>query len=206
MNTQDRDKIPSVLVCLGRLHIKKPAGYGGLWFRDLMSYKPKDLVDCIDRYGPINYSSDKKLFWPNESDWIKGCYLPVGVTPYLKNSATGKPVERIYCNVDIHEPLLTALDAVLTAGCQSEFRTFDGCYNVRYIRGSTSVLSMHSYGIALDFNAATNPLGGRSSWSDPFIRCWTDNGWIWGGDFKLRKDPQHYQWVGVARQQMKLAS
>lgn len=163
-------------------------------------YRPKDLAECISRYGDIQFAPDKRLYWPRAVDWVKGLFLPQGISKHLKNQ--GKPCERIFCNTDMHEPLFEAFDNVLTAGCESELKTFDGCYNVRYVRGSSSVLSLHSYAIAVDLNAATNPLGGMSSWSDAFVRCFTDVGFTWGGDFKARKDPMHFQWCGIPKSQL----
>jgi hypothetical protein len=58
----------------------------------------------------------------------------------------------------------------------------------------------------LDFNAKDNPLGGKSTWSEAFVRCWTDVGWIWGGDFKTRLDAMHFQWCGPQKQIVQLAS
>ena len=168
-----------------------------------MSYRPIDLADCMNRYGPVQLAPDKRLYWPRASDFVKGLFLPKGISNYLKNA--GKPCERIFCNTDMHDPLFEAFDSVLVSGVEKELKTFDGCFNVRYVRGSSSVLSLHSYAIAIDLNAATNPLGGQSSWSDKFIRCFTDAGFIWGGNFKARKDPMHFQFCGP-RQEMKLAS
>lgn len=171
-----------------------------------MNYKPKDLVDCLERYGQVMYAPDKKLFWPAASKWVKPYFLPKQISDVLINSANAKPVERIFCNTDIHEPLDLVFDSLLTAGCFHELKTFDGCYNVRYIRGSQTVLSLHSFAIALDLNARSNPMGGRSSWSDRFIRCWLDVGWVWGGEFQGRKDPMHFQWCGESAHPKRLVA
>ena len=161
-----------------------------------MSYRPKDLMDCVERYGKIQKAPDNRLYWPNDQTWIKACYLPKDISNYLKSAVSKKPVERIFCNTDIHDPLIEAMENLITSKCVEELKTFDGCYNVRLTRGSDSVVSLHSYGIAIDLNAYANPLGGRSSFSEAFVRCFTDVGWVWGGDWKKRPDPMHFQWCG----------
>lgn len=165
----------------------------------MIYYRPKDLVECVDRYGPIQLAPDKRLYWPAADKWVKACYLPKEIGHFLKSVTTQQPVERIFCNTDIHEPLLAAMDNLITCGAHKELKTFDGCYNVRFVRGSDSVYSFHSYAIAVDLNAKQNPLGGQSTWTDAFVRCFTDVGWIWGGDFRTRRDAQHFQWVGFPR-------
>jgi len=171
-----------------------------------MSYRPKDMVEVVERYGHIQKAPDGRYYWPGASQWVKACYLPKEISKYLVNTVDRKPVERIFCNSDMHEPLLAAMDNLLSAGAVSELKTFDGCYNVRYVRGSDSVFSMHSWALAIDLNAKDNPLSSFGTWSDRFIRCFTDEGWIWGGDFKSRKDPMHFEWCGTPRAQVRLNS
>lgn len=112
------------------------------------------------------------------------------------NTATGSPTRRIYCNTDVHKPLLEALEQVKERGLLHELKTFDGCFNIRRVRGS-DLVSTHAYGLAIDLNAKENPLGGHVSLSPEFVKCWTDAGWDWGGRFK-RRDGMHfsYGWEG----------
>lgn len=170
-----------------------------------MPFRPKDMIECVERYGKLQRAPDNRYYWPAANSWVTRFDVPPGISKYLQNSISKKPTERIFCNKDIHLPLHEAFENILTAGCEAELKTFDGCYNVRMVRGSSTVFSLHSYAIAIDLNAKDNPLGGRSSWSDQFIRCFTDVGWIWGGDF-TRKDPMHLQWCGTPRQELKLVS
>ncbi len=81
----------------------------------------------------------------------------------------------------------------------SELVTLDGCWNIRPVRGS-SLLSTHAYGVAIDLNVATNKLGEKPTLSAAFVKCFTDQGFNWGGLFKDRVDGQHfsYAWEGGA--------
>jgi hypothetical protein len=104
------------------------------------------------------------------------------------------PVRRIYCHRDIIGPLDSAFAALSKKSLQSEIKTFDGCFNIRPIRGRTDKWSIHSFGLALDFNAAENGLGQPSKWSHGFVQAWKDAGFVWGGDFR-RLDPMHFQYA-----------
>lgn len=109
----------------------------------------------------------------------------------------------IYCNKNIKQPLLNVLNELSDTNLIKEIRSFDGCFNPRYIRGleHKKILSNHSYGIALDFNAADNPLGktrlqnveeGRSPWSQEFINVWRKYGFINGYEWN-RADGMHFE-------------
>ncbi len=72
-------------------------------------------------------------------------------------------------------------------------------YACRAIKGIVpSVASNHSWGLALDINAPTNPLGGTTtdmpSWMPDL---WNEYGFRWGGDYSGRKDPMHYEFMGT---------
>lgn len=87
--------------------------------------------------------------------------------------------------------------AIHAAGCDC----FSGSFAVRPIRGST-VPSMHSYALAVDFNAPANPLGAPESKtqfkpSSVMVKAFKEEGWIWGGDWKGRRDAMHVQWATV---------
>lgn len=106
------------------------------------------------------------------------------------------PFRRIYCNKDIVEPLKRVFTRLQSIGKLSEIKTFDGCFLVRYIRGyeTQKIPSLHSYGIAVDFNAAENGLGKPVKFSPEFLQAWRDEGWVCGADFK-RLDGMHFQYT-----------
>jgi hypothetical protein len=99
---------------------------------------------------------------------------------------------RIYCNKLMIEPLSKAFKQLIDTGYVKELKTWDGCFNIRYQRGSRTAASLHSWGLAIDVNAAWNQLGKEPTLSCGFVRCFTENGFDWGGDFK-RKDGMHFQ-------------
>lgn len=100
---------------------------------------------------------------------------------------------QIYINRIIAEPLEKVLRQLITEGYHKEIKTFDGCFSVRTVRGLTA-LSRHAFGLALDLNAATNPLGGEVTWSKGFLDVWRENNWTCGADWLRRVDGMHFQW------------
>jgi len=116
---------------------------------------------------------------------------------------------KIFCNKDLVAPLGAAFENLIQTNCITEVCTFDGCFNVRPIRGyedeynsavtrgdleeAVKFLSLHAWAIAVDFNAFENQLGTKGKFSPEFVKCFTDAGFDWGGHFRSRLDPMHFQ-------------
>jgi hypothetical protein len=73
----------------------------------------------------------------------------------------------------------------------------DWGYAFRDVRGSTTTLSNHSSGTAIDLNATQHPLGKVGTFpieKVPMIRALAKKyGLIWGGDYRNRKDEMHFE-------------
>lgn len=144
--------------------------------------------DCLRRYGSP-YKHNNLVLW----------YMP----EYLLSVNPRLP-KRIYLNKDMIRPLATALERAAQSGVIREIITFDGCFNIRNIRGSQA-MSLHSWAVALDFNAAQNPLGmtreqchkaGLRPFSETFIQCFEDAGFDSGWRF-ARPDGMHFQLASI---------
>lgn len=98
-----------------------------------------------------------------------------------------------------HKAMATALHDVwqyLTDnGLIHLLETFDGCYNNRPVRGGTAK-SLHSWGLALDVNAALFPLGSKNRQNHELTVAFEMFGFWYGGDYHSRPDPMHYQYAG----------
>lgn len=105
------------------------------------------------------------------------------------------PKKTIYIHKDFMQKLRPAFAALKQSGRQSEIKTFDGAFNIRLVRGSKSVYSIHSWGCAIDLNAAINPLGSAGKWSAAFIHTMELNGIFCGQNWLGRKDPMHFALV-----------
>jgi len=142
-----------------------------------------------ERYGEIK---DQK--WVNEGAWMTVYVVPIDIAPKWINTATGKGTGKIYVNKDMKTALDQALCSLRASGLLSELKTFDGCFCVRDVRGVPGKTSWHSYGLAIDVNAAENALGKDPKLSTGFVKCFTDAGFTWGGTFS-RKDGMHFQFA-----------
>lgn len=102
--------------------------------------------------------------------------------------------------VDIHEkvaePLYRALKAIERAGLASKIESFEGTYVPRFVRGSTTNLSSHSYATSIDVNARKNPRGGQPTADQRLIAPYFEReGFYWGNNFSY-PDPHHFEYVG----------
>ena len=134
-------------------------------------------AQCLKKWGdPTIVANELKYM----TVWDVPAHLEIGVIP-----------KRLYCNKIIVAPLSQAFTNLIDREFVKELKTFDGCFNVRRKRGLKS-LSLHSWGIAVDVNAAWNGLGKEPTLSEGFIKCFTDAGFEWGGTWK-RPDGMHFQ-------------
>jgi len=131
-------------------------------------------ADCYSKYGDPH----KEKFM---TMWDVPTTLEIGVIP-----------KRIYCNHDLILPLSGAFRSLIDTGIVSELKTWDGCFNIRFVRGSKTVMSLHSWGVAIDLNAFENQMGQVGKLSDGFVNCFTQNGFNYGGNFS-RPDPMHFE-------------
>jgi hypothetical protein len=133
--------------------------------------------DCLHKYGdPRSALTQSKWLVL----WDIPCDLEIGQIP-----------KKLYCNKDIVLPLSQALKNLVQSGYVKEIHSWDGCWNIRESKAGPS-LSLHSWGIAVDINAATNCFGCKPSFSKGFVQCFTSVGFDWGGNF-TKPDGMHFQ-------------
>jgi hypothetical protein len=134
--------------------------------------------DCIAKYGEPNVAMERKhmVLWD----------VPKDINEHIQAIPN-----KIYCNKDLVKPLEQALLNIIGRGLEDEVKTWDGCFNVRKKRGLNS-WSLHSWAIAIDINATWNALGLTPQMSAALVKCFTDAGFHWGGNWK-RKDGMHFQ-------------
>jgi hypothetical protein len=147
------------------------------------------LEEAEIRYGKI-----ENFLWQEEARHCQYVQIPKDISENWINSATGKSVNKIYCNRDMSGALLEGLQNVRDRKLIHELETFDGCLNIRDVRGAPGKVSTHAYALSLDINAATNRLGTKGNISSGLVSCFKDAGFIWGGEFE-RLDPMHFQYA-----------
>ncbi|SDS82456.1 D-alanyl-D-alanine carboxypeptidase [Nocardioides scoriae] len=86
-----------------------------------------------------------------------------------------------------------ALTQVVTEGLAAKIYTYDGCYVPRFIaRDPSRGLSFHTYGTAIDLNAADNYRGIAGAMDRNVVRIFKNWGFAWGGDWNYT-DPMHFE-------------
>lgn len=134
-------------------------------------------AQCLKKWGdPAIVENELKYM----TVWDVPTHLEIGVIP-----------KKLYCNKQIVAPLTQAFTNLIDREFVKELKTWDGCFNVRRMRGLKS-MSLHSWGIAIDVNAAWNGLHKTPQLSAGFVKCFTDAGFDWGGTW-TRKDGMHFQ-------------
>lgn len=133
--------------------------------------------DCLAKYGPPENERNLCLFELSSDYRIKA--LP----------------RRLYCNRDLVSPLQQALLNVRDRGYEEAIKTWDGCLQMRPSKVSKPkavIDSLHSWGVAIDINAAWNRYGGKPNMPAGLVKCFLDAGFDWGGHFKV-PDGSHFQ-------------
>lgn len=158
----------------------------GPWRNALMKY----------RTGDQRMPATVKNTWPTQAD-VEAYYGAPGANqvlfyppyPLRLYEPNGTMVSRFSCHKKVQPSLERVLSAVLAHYGYDRLRelrldVFSGCLNVRPMRGGKA-LSMHSWGIAVDWDAQRNPLNmGRDRAPlarpeyDAWWDAWTAEGWL----------------------------
>lgn len=105
-------------------------------------------------------------------------------------------VKRQWLNRDLIAPLEAVFKELIATKLVAELKTYDGGWVIRQMRQGGAP-SAHSWGVALDFNAALNPQGkkytpGAGMFTKAFCDVWRKHGFLAGMDFPLA-DGMHFQ-------------
>jgi len=85
------------------------------------------------------------------------------------------------------------------AGLLKRVLTYEGSFNARFVRGSTTTLSNHAFGSGFDINYRWNRLGhipalvGERGSVRELVSLANDHGFYWGGHWQGRKDGMHFE-------------
>lgn len=151
---------------------------------------PHGLAELQARYG-------KLLLGPDPQGGLR-IISPIGwesANMTLLRSLPGMPEHKLYVHRDMVAPLTAALTAAQAACPDYVIKTI-GCWNPRFKRTRGGDVSVHAWGLAVDINAATNPMAVTltTDMPDAFVQAFKDQGFTWGGEFPT-PDPMHYQLV-----------
>lgn len=105
-----------------------------------------------------------------------------------------KGAKKVRCNRVLVPRVEKVFRAIYDAGLWGEIKEYGGCYAWRTQRGSTSKISLHAWGAAIDLNPSTNQLGKIPEMPLAIVMIFEDQGWLWGGHWD-RPDGMHFQFA-----------
>ena len=95
------------------------------------------------------------------------------------------------CNKFIFPQLRAALIEIQDLGLASKITNYAGCYNPRFIAGTTT-LSNHAFGLAFDIDPAQNARGTVGQMDRGVVAVFEKWGFTWGGTWSYT-DPMHFE-------------
>ncbi|WP_261199228.1 M15 family metallopeptidase [Laspinema olomoucense] len=136
---------------------------------------------------PDNYDELYRYYGdPLDPEFGKNYIVTIG----LKNPNGGE--WKVECHKAIAERLRQVWEELINGDNLHLIQTYNGCLNIRMKRGKNEP-SVHSWGLAIDVNAEEYPLGSPKQQPEVITQAFKNQGLSWGGYWKSRKDPMHYE-------------
>lgn len=121
-----------------------------------------------------------------EGRYMRNWYVPPDILRHFPMFP-----QRIYTNNLVIPSLEKALRLIAERGLAKEIKEWNGSYIVRRKRFGVTP-SLHSWGVAFDINASTNPMGRKPTLHPDVVLAFKECGFDWGGDWTI-KDGMHFQ-------------
>lgn len=149
-------------------------------------------------FGKFNYEPKPTAHNPEGikvlDDWASKNLISVSIPQLAKVGSSPS----ITAHKAVASQFQAFFNGIESAGLLDHLVSFGGCYNPRFVRGSTSTLSPHAWGTAVDINQGYNGLGskptpaGRKGSTIPFVPIANSVGLVWGGTFP-KQDGMHFE-------------
>jgi len=150
------------------------------------SWRPEERKLGNTNNWPVQYSREFYDFYGEKGQHLKKLELPY---QHKLSWNLNRRIRSFYCHKKVHDSLQNILTKVYDHYGHSEIKRlrldqWGGCYNERAIRGGTK-WSMHSWGIAVDYDPAHNKLKwgrdkadfARNEYND-WWSFWEEEGWV----------------------------
>ena len=158
-----------------------------------------------DKFGKFSYVPAPTPKNPEAikvtDDWATKNLITVTI-PQLK----GVPGYHSNGQIMLHKAVAGQFQAFFAAiesyGLSSQILAFGGAYDARFVRGSSSTLSPHAWGTAVDINHPYNGWGQKPAPEDqkgsciPFVGIAESMGLTWGGRFQTQ-DGMHFEAAAI---------
>lgn len=132
-------------------------------------------------------------------------WMTVWIAPAEALSKNPLFPKKIYMNTLLVPSWNKVVKKLIDRDLIQEITSYGGCFNPRYQRGSLTELSIHSWGLAIDFNVAENPLIAVThltrerlrkenvTWTEAFLNCFREEEWTCGADWITKLDGMHFE-------------
>ena len=149
-------------------------------------WRPEEILDVNLNNWPRQYTAEFIDFYGEMGKNQDSVVLPY---PHRLSWQTDKVINRFDCHIKVKESIARVLTKAFNHYGLSEIKRLNldlwgGCFNVRPIRGGTRP-SMHSWGIAIDYDPIRNKLKwGRDKAAfakpeyDKWWELWEEEGWV----------------------------
>lgn len=161
--------------------------------------KPLSSAEREELFGSFTFKPTNQ----NESvvitsDWATKNIVTIAI-PQLECVSGCGSSGKISVHKAIAGQITNFFQAIEDEGLKQLVKTWGGAFNPRFIRGSKTVLSNHSWGTAFDINVQWNMLGTRPALKGQLgsvrelVEIAVEHGFYWGGWFGQRPDGMHFE-------------
>lgn len=142
-------------------------------------------------FGSFTFTTNPDGTISPDPNWVKANIIEKSVPIFGK----------VRCHRIMFPQLIAALTEVEQRGLAGEIfrKEYGGCFVPRFIdRDPGRALSMHAWGIAMDFNVASNPLGAEPKMNREIVQIFENWGFRWGGRWSP-PDGHHFELAAIIK-------
>ncbi len=149
-------------------------------------FRPEEIINVNPNNWPIQYTDEFNAFYGNPGENLVRVALPY---EHRFSWALHQKTRSFQCHAKVADSISRILSKVLEHYGETEIKrlkldVWGGCFNIRPIRGGTRP-SMHSWGIAVDYDPDHNKLDwgadkatfSRSEYQK-WWELWEEEGWV----------------------------
>ena len=161
------------------------------------NFKPLSQSQLQSMFGKIEFAIKPDNSSINITNGWKAINLVTVEIPQI-NGLPPYNTNKITVHKKVANQFINLFNEWEKAGLSSLILSFDGSFNPRLIRGSSTNLSNHAFGVAIDINVPWNGLGvtpalkGQKGSVRELVPIANNLGFYWGGHFQ-RKDGMHFE-------------
>lgn len=164
--------------------------------KQILSWERESYFGKIEfRASPIPGNAENIIITNN---WVKDNIVKVDI-PYLKYIPGGPRDGKIFWHKSYVNNIVKLFERLKEDKLDNKIVSWGGSWAPRFIRGSRTTLSNHSWAVAFDINVAWNGLGkvpapiGKYGSVIEIVPYATECGFFWGGNFNIRPDGMHFE-------------